>query len=328
MKSSICLLFFVFAVFADTFKEDIELWNSIDKLNVELEDRDEIPAFELEELFETAVSIAISNGFTEQIENLRTDAFMQDDFETIDQYIHRAAPALTIRNAGESCNTGINISLFLEKSPPGSQAYQFFDLALDGFYVNGIPGTVELPSWMEPGASSCQAVMNYELAELYSGIWLGFSPDFNGYFAEIADETIRCLGGEPDLSDEELDAYYQVYSNPFAMHVRKALTNHLNGSDEGLYTGSNLMEQLEMFREYLPNRFVVLSIDPAGMGGYSILLMSQEKPDRIFEAWVYALSNGNLELREFSESDQFTISDVAEIADRYRSFLADSEHSL
>lgn len=208
MRSSICLFFIAYGVLAAAFNEDQELWTVIDGLNAELESRNEIETAALEELFETAVIIAFSGDLERQMEDLREVSFDQDDFEIMDRYVDRAAPALTLLNAGESCNVGVNVSFFLEKSAPGSAAYQFFDLASDGFYVDGKSGTAELPVWMEPGESSCQAAMDNEIALLYCGIWSGFRPVFTGYFAEIADETIRGLGGEPELFDEELSDYY------------------------------------------------------------------------------------------------------------------------
>jgi|GEM_PF-1126021 len=311
-----------------SFQEDAALWGNIDAINEALEVPGAIQDSELERLFQNAVETVLSADLHNQIEDLRGDAFASDDFSVVDAYVERALPSIKIMLLGESNSIGVNVEYFLGLAAPGTGAYDFFDLALDGFYVNGFSGTAELPVWMERGASSFQAVTDSEIAGAYAEIWQVMSIGFQGYYLYVAEQTINSLGGVPDLSDSELLAYYQVYSDPFVIHVRTALNNYLSGSDEGLYSASSLSEQLETFREYLSHRFVVLSIDPAGMGGYSILLISEEKPDRIFEAWVYTLSSGDLELREFSESDQFSGSEVAGIAERYRSFLADREHSI
>lgn len=328
MRLSPLLFLMVLLPAYGSFLENRTLWNRIDGINAELAAPGAIQEDELEALFRETVETAQSAEFQNQFEDLRTDAFTSDNFEVLDQYVERAAPAITVLIMGESNNIGVNVEYFLSHAEPGTGAYDFFDLALDGFYVNGASGTAELPFWMERSGSSAQAVMDTELAGIYAEIWQAMSIGFHGYYLTVAEETIGSLGGESILSDTELQLYHQVYSDPYVMHVRRALDNYLIGSEEGLSAGSNVQEQLEMFRGYLSHRFVVLSIEPAGMGGYSILLMSQEKPDRIFQAWVYSLSGGNLELREFSESDQFTRGDVEEIADRYRSFLADREHCI
>ncbi len=309
-----------------SFQENESVWNEIDLLNQALDADPENS--ELELLFRNAVDLAQSNELAAQFDVLRDEAYTSDDFTEIDEYVDRAAPAITVLILGESNNIGVNVGRFLTLADPGTPARSFFDLALDGFYVNGRIGTAELPVWMERAGSSAQAAADPELAEMYAGIWEGMSIDFQGYYLSVATETISFLGGETDFTGNELDSYYRVYEDPCVMHVRSALNSYLNGSDQGYYFGSQLITQLNKYRGYLADHFVVLSLDPSPMGGSSILMISQEKPDRIFDAWVYESSEAELELRGFSESREFNSSEIEEIAERYRNFLEDHEHSL
>lgn len=92
--------------------------------------------------------------------------------------------------------------------------------------------------------------------------------------------------------------------------------------------GGSSLEDLESFRDYLEDSFVVLVIDSAPMGGYLITLISQQKPGRIFSVWVYLLGIGEYELRGFEESRQFSPSQVGTIADQFQQALRDTSHSI
>ncbi len=309
-----------------SFQENESVWNEIDLLNQALDADPENS--ELELLFRNAVDLAQSNELAAQFDVLRDEAYTSDDFTDIDEYVERAAPAITVLILGESNNIGVNVGKFLALADPGTPARSFFDLALDGFYVNGRIGTAELPAWMERAGSSAQASVIPDMAEVYAGIWEGLSIDFQGYYLSVARETMSFLGGEALVTGDELDSYYRVYQDPYVMHVRSALNSYLNGSDQGFIPGSDLIAELEKYREYLSHGFVVLSLDPSPMGGYEVLLISQEKPDRIFTAWVYETSRQELELRGFSESRMFDSAEIGEIAERYRAFMEDPDHSL
>lgn len=323
MKAAAAVLVLSAAAVIGAFREDAELWAEIDLLN-----GSRVEAVELEDLFRTAVEMAQSPELADQFEDLRTDAFSSDDFTEIENYAERAAPGIMVLIMGESNSIGVDPEYFLSLAEPGTQDYDFFDLAMDGFYVNGRPGTAELPVWMVRNGSSACAVNDPELSSIYAEIWQGMSLGFQGYYLAVAEETITALGGESGLSDSELQSYYQVYEDPYVIHLRIAFDSFLGGSGRGIARTGNCMDQLEKYEDYLPQRFVVLSIEAAAMGGYSVLIMSQECPDRIFDAWVYETAQGEKELRGFSESDMFTPEEVCEIAERYSEFLNDRRHSI
>jgi hypothetical protein len=322
------LFFMLFLTLTGSFQENADLWERIDSLNDRLAEV-ESSAGELEGCFAEAVDIALSFELSDQLEELRADAYESGDFETMDDYSERAAPAIEVIIMGESNAIGVNLDYFLSLAEPGSQDYEFFDLAQDGFYYQGQIGTAELPQWMERSGSSAQAAVNEELANTYAVLWSEISSQLTGFYLEIALETAENLGGDKtELESEELAAYYAVYENPYVKHFRSAVSAFLEGTAEGLSTHSDIAEQLQNYSDYIQDSFVVLSIDSADMGGKTLLLISQQKPDRIFEVWIYQLGNGEMELRGFKESTAFTSTEVEEIAQRYCSFLEDTEHSI
>lgn len=315
---------FIILVMSFAFTEDTALWERIDALNAAVPETPE----ELEALFRSTVETALSPDLASQMEDLRADAFATDNYDLLDTYIHRASPCISITEMGESTLIGIDVEYFQGLSDPGTQAYEFFDLALDGFYVNGMIGTAYLPMWMERTESSAQAEMDPEIAGLYAGIWQDLSYDFRGYYLTVAQETIRMLGGSVDLGEEALADYYSVYRDPLVLHLRVAFDSWLEGEPAGVNADSTLRANLDKYIEFLDDHFVVLTMEEGIMGGYVFQLISQESPDRVFEAWVYEMAGGGIELRGFGESAEFTRENAEGIAEMYGEFMNDTEHSI
>jgi hypothetical protein len=181
------------------FTEDPALWLRIDRLNAELS-RTDLSSEELEGLFMEAVELAVSPELSSQFEDLRSDAFSLDLWARADSFSLRASPGITAHILGESDNIGVNVVHFLMRSTPGTEAFRFFDLACSGFYVDGAEGrigTAELPVWMESAGSSFQAATDTAVAGEMRKAWETGMAEFNGYFLEIALETVLGLGGEP-----------------------------------------------------------------------------------------------------------------------------------
>lgn len=314
------------------FAEDTALWAEIDRINGVLEVTGSLNSVVIEDLFQETVEIVFPYDLANQFEDLRTDAFMSDDYSLLDAYVDRAASAITVLIMGESNAVGVNTHAFLIRSESGSEAFEFFEIAGNGFYVDGEfggNGTAELPVWMERSGSSAQAVIDPALAEEWLEIWENLQPSLDGYFLHIADETILGLGGNVSaFTEEELEVYYRVYDNPFVMHFRIAIDGYLSGTLEGVLKTDKLLNDLGTYRDYLGDRFVVLMLDPAPMGGYLITAISQQKPDRVFSAWVYMQGNGEYQLRGFEENRNFSLSEIESITDRYEQALRDTAHSI
>lgn len=311
------------------FIGDRNLWADIDSLNGQLSAEGFIGSDTLEALFEEAVRIAFSQEFSDELEGVRNHAFSNGTNDLLDAFAERSLPAISVRFMGESDNVGVNALHFLLKSPPGSKAFCFFDLASDGFYVPGtnlIPGTAELPAWFRQGVSSSQAVVVPSLGARWLAIWEDRSMGFDGYFRTVALATINALTAS--LVVRDLEAYQQVYSDPFVSHVRNALDSFLEGGREGLSDDPELLRQLAKYQGHIVQRFIVLAVNDSGMGGVEVLLFPCETRDRVFRAWVYRESTGRLQLRGFSVDGDYSAEEVEAFAERYRFFLDDEQHSI
>ncbi len=199
LKLIFIVILCVLSAYAGTvFTEDTDLWTEIDRINAVLEDAGTVDSDTLEELFGQTIDIVSSQGFSQQFEDLRADAFESDDFGECDEYVERAGDAVNVYILGESNNIGVNTTAFLDRAIPESEAYVFFLVAVGGFYIDGEMnriGTAELPAWMERAGSSAQAVIDPIHAEEWLSYWLTIRPSLDGYFLTIADETILGLGG-------------------------------------------------------------------------------------------------------------------------------------
>ena len=188
-----CMLSVLSVVTGSAFTEDTELWAGIDRINQVLDGSGEMDSEILEGLFQETVEIALSSELSQQIEDLRTDAFETDDFDECDDYTDRAYDAITVLFLGESNAIGVNTAAFMDMSVPETEAHLFFLVAIGGFYVDGemqLIGTTELPAWMERAGSSVQATVDPVKAEEWLGYWKSIYPSLDGYFLTIADETI------------------------------------------------------------------------------------------------------------------------------------------
>ncbi|EKD86860.1 MAG: hypothetical protein ACD_37C00121G0004 [uncultured bacterium] len=141
-----------------------------------------------------------------------------------------------------------------------------------------------------------------------------------------------------DLNQKELEEYYQVYKKPYVQYLRKALNAYLanDSSDisisiaavkedrrEGIITGLDAFD-----KSYYKSKFVVVTINDNIGGGKDIQIMFQDKPDRIFYAWVYELADGTYELRGFNSKEYFDPETMKEVSEAYKQFLLDKEHAL
>ena len=313
------------AFLTGSFVENGVLWGEIDRINGAL--RPGVAAEELENLFEECLEAALSQELQYQFEDLREEAFTTDDFSTLDEYVERAAPCIEVVIMGESNAIGVDPQCFQMLAEPGTESWEFFDLALDGFYYHGMLATTSAV-WLERGESSAQATVNEDLATAYGEIWSAMATGFTGFYREVALETAEELGGGAELSSSELESYWAVYSHPSVIQLRESLNSWAEGESSGLSQGDELAVQLGKYSDYLADPFVVLAVDRAPMGGDVITVISCLKPDRIFEAWVYGAESGQGELRGFTESNEFNAGQVEEIADRYRSFLNDLDHTI
>lgn len=139
-------------------------------------------------------------------------------------------------------------------------------------------------------------------------------------------------------TSNNIEDYYKVYKNPFVLYLRKALNAFLSNDSSDVNisnaavkkeTGEGIISGLESFdKEYYKSKFVVLTINKSISGGVDIQIMFQDKPDRIFYAWVYQLADGSFELRGFNSKEKMEPKAMEAIQVEYKTFLEDKEHAL
>lgn len=95
-----------------------------------------------------------------------------------------------------------------------------------------------------------------------------------------------------NLSEEEFNKYAQVYKDPYVIFLRERFDAALdNNEDLGI----------DNYKEYFESKFVVYNMTDSIAGGKDILIIFQDKPDKIFYAWVYKpVGTEDYELRGFN----------------------------
>lgn len=145
-----------------------------------------------------------------------------------------------------------------------------------------------------------------------------------------------------DAPKNQIEEYYQVYQNPAVIFLRKALNAYLADDSTGVNismaavqpdTREGIITGLSSFsKDYYKSKFVVVTIENSISGGKDIQILFQEKPDRIFYAWVYQLADGNYELRGFNSKEDFDKEESKEafkkVIEYYKPLLFDKTHAL
>jgi hypothetical protein len=141
---------------------------------------------------------------------------------------------------------------------------------------------------------------------------------------------------ELTLSEEQLALYRASYEDPFVLHVRKALNGYLSGTYEGMDSPDTTIGKWEdkytglasFDVNYYRSKFAILSVDDSSFGGKDITLIFQDKPDKIFSAWVYKYPDAEkYDMRGFSENVPETLH-IDETLAVFRKYVFDKEYSL
>ena len=131
--------------------------------------------------------------------------------------------------------------------------------------------------------------------------------------------------GEAHFTPEQLKEYYLVYMNADVRYLRKLFASYLQ-------RGTTNSDEFDLLKPWDPgyfrSKFVVLSRDENTFGGAFITIIFQDKPDKVFKAWVYPEgSKRKLTLRKF-DLGQYSDEDINRIQSRYRTILRDKEHAM
>jgi hypothetical protein len=140
-----------------------------------------------------------------------------------------------------------------------------------------------------------------------------------------------------NLSNEDIKKYDLVYQNPYVLFLRKALDVYLTNSNEmdipkivaQANTQDGIINGLDSFnKDYYKSKFVVININNNIAGGKNIEIIFQDKPDRVFYAWVYQLAGGTYELRGFYSKEKIDKKALEEMIDYLSPLLFDKAHAL
>lgn len=141
-----------------------------------------------------------------------------------------------------------------------------------------------------------------------------------------------------ELNPKELEEYYQTYKKPYVQFVRKALDAYLANDSSGVNISmgavtkdhrEGIISGLDSFdKSYYKSKFVVVTINDSIAGGKDIQIIFQDKPDRIFYAWVYQLADGTYELRGFNSKETINQELLDAAIEFYGDLVFDKEHAL
>ena len=142
---------------------------------------------------------------------------------------------------------------------------------------------------------------------------------------------------EIHFTEEQLKSYYSSYKNPFVLHIRKALDNYLAGTNESINLLAIKVDKAEdgtiggldsFSKDYYKSKFIVFAINNNDFGGKTINIVFQDKPDKLFNAWIYQITDGYYELRGFWQNKTFTEKEMINIQKEYKIYLNDKQHAL
>ncbi len=72
---------------------------------------------------------------------------------------------------------------------------------------------------------------------------------------------------------------------------------------------------------------IVFTINDFMAGGKEISIIFRDKPDKLFNVWVYKLATGNYDLREFWQNPGYSEDKMKEVLVQYKQLLDDKAHS-
>ena len=151
------------------------------------------------------------------------------------------------------------------------------------------------------------------------------------------EEKVKIKRSEP--TQNELEAYYALYENPYVIHLRKALDGYLDGTNEGIEDLEVVIEAgeyddgspsgLDSFsKDYYKSKFIVMMIGEKAPGQKIISILFQDKPDKLFNSLVFQSNEEEYSLRRFWHNTDFTKSRMEALNEEYREYIEDTEHAI
>ena len=134
----------------------------------------------------------------------------------------------------------------------------------------------------------------------------------------------RIPDGEAQFTPTQLEQYYKVYKNADVRYLRTVFDAYLKSE-----CSEQERQTLDKWnKEYFHSKFIVMSRDQNTFGGSFITILFQDRPDKVFVAWVYPEGAAKkLTLRNF-DLGNFSAEDVKRINTRYKKLIADTAHAM
>ena len=119
---------------------------------------------------------------------------------------------------------------------------------------------------------------------------------------------------QPGMTAEQRSAYVKGLRDPYVLHLRKALNGYLDGTNVEdtctacvvKYKCGGIPSSLDCFsKDYFKSKFVVRLGQNAPGGGKMFSIIFQDKPDKLFVAWVYKYGGGSFDLRGFWQNSRY-----------------------
>ncbi|MGB6624795.1 MAG: hypothetical protein WBE43_08415 [Candidatus Acidiferrales bacterium] len=138
-------------------------------------------------------------------------------------------------------------------------------------------------------------------------------------------ETSKIPAGEAHFTPEQLQQYYLVYKNADVQYLRTVFDAYLQGKG-GREEEFQLLKKWD--KSYYRNKFVVLSRNGNPFGGTIITIIFEDRPDKVFQAWVYPEGIKKILTLRVFDLGKFSSEDVRRIRVRYKQLLEDKVHAM
>lgn len=139
-----------------------------------------------------------------------------------------------------------------------------------------------------------------------------------GYFYKF--KSFPQSENNPIIASKDIGNYYKIYQDPYVINLRQSLNNYLTN-------GNGINDLVSYDSSYYKCKFVVLTINNNLGGGKDVQIIFQDKPDKVFSAWVYKLATGEYELRSFNVKN-YDQKAINKIISSYKSLIIDKSHSI
>lgn len=143
------------------------------------------------------------------------------------------------------------------------------------------------------------------------------------------------------LSDDDVKLYLSNLKTPYIKKLRMVFNKYYSGDtlanvvEERLIVDSSSLDDntkcgFKSFdRKYFNSKFVITDISENPLGGLIVQILFLDKPDRLFNAWVYQMPN-MWDLRSFCEdSNKLTVEDIDKyILKPWNEYFSDPRFSI